>query len=604
MTTYVQTGNTLYGAEATPDPAWWREAVHYVVNSDPTPSIWSLIDTSEVERYRKLLDEKKSLLAEQEAALSRMVQTSPPSSNDVFASPNVGDTRAWNVVEIKRTGESGYRYIHREALQRFRQGWHPMTMADVKDAMSSSRFREAGAQARDALRTNRELKLKLAQWKSQNDNFFNQLNNELFKEEVSTEDGRFSADAEAQMFRFAAQAGLAASYNPVKQEAHIGGKVEGAYSLLEGKASLKAQLPDASGMPLVLKYQDHKGDLVSLHCGHLRTDAEYTIQGFAGACASLAANVRASSAPGNVGINGDANGDANGEVFAGATLKNEAAFSVKWKAAYGEVQEEQVAGQVGGVSDKEQERRNEADKAFKSLMEVKPELAFSAGIGAGFEFKVMFLDGKLVLFLKGHVVLGPGAGGGVAAEINGPQIVELVHFLRWSLEQSDFRFLEWIDSEAFSLISLMLRVQAVSGDDLLDLVTWPRDRLQEYWIETQENYQEAINAAYRIAKDGYMAIATPEAKAEVLQLLSSNASRAQRRRDQGFGQLASASVKVLRTIKSHRELMEVLRRMGQEGGHKGTVVDLKNNYASLIVRFLYRSSEAKATESWLSALYV
>lgn len=304
----VQRQQRLGEIESTPGPSWWREAAYYVVITDPTPSLWSLIDTSEVEYYDKLQDEKKRLLTEQGASLNRLVQTSPPSTNDLFASQNVGDTRRWSVVEIKRTGESGYRYIRQEALQRFRQDWRPMTMADVKEAMSSSRFRKAGAQAGDALRTNRELKLSLAQWKSQDDNFFNQLNIELFKKELSTEDGCFSAAAEAQMFRFASQAGLSASYNPVEHEAFIGGKVESVYSLLEGKASLKAQLPNASGTPLILAYQDQKGDLVSLHCGHLRTDAEYTTQGFAGACASLAANVKASSAPQDVGITGESNG--------------------------------------------------------------------------------------------------------------------------------------------------------------------------------------------------------------------------------------------------------------------------------------------------------
>lgn len=119
------------------------------------------------------------------------------------------------------------------------------------------------------------------------------------------------------MFRFASQAGLSASYNPMKKKVHVGGKMDSAYSLLEGKASLKAKLPNDDGMSLRLEYQDQKGELVRLHCGYLRADAEYSIQGFAGACASLAANVKASTAPGNV----DITGDAGGEVFAGGTLK-------------------------------------------------------------------------------------------------------------------------------------------------------------------------------------------------------------------------------------------------------------------------------------------
>ena len=60
---------------------------------------------------------------------------------------------------------------------------------------------------------------------------------------------------------------------------------------------------------------------------------EYKIRGFAGACASLAAKAKVSSAPGEVGISGET----NGEAFAGATLNNEATFGVKWKGAYQDV---------------------------------------------------------------------------------------------------------------------------------------------------------------------------------------------------------------------------------------------------------------------------
>lgn len=595
----VQRQQRLHDIDATPDPAWWREFADYVVRIDPTPSLWSLVDTAEVERHRKLQDEKENLIVEQEQALNYLVETSPPSTNDVFASPNIGDTRAWNVVEIKRTSESGYRYIHRDALQQFRRGWQPLTITDVRQAMSAGRFREAGAQARDALRANRELKLKIAEWKSKEDNFFNQLNIELFKEDIATEDGRFSADAEAQMFRFAAQAGLSASYNPQKEEVHVGGKMESAYSLLEGKASLRAQMPNAGGTPLRLEYQDQRGELVRLHCGHLRTDVEYAIQGFAGACASLAANVKASTAPGNVGISGDA----GGEVFAGGTLKNEAAFSVKWKAAYAEVQEELGEGQGEVTSDNEQENRDEADKAFQSLLEVKPEFALSVGIGAGFDYRVTWTEGKLVLSLKGHLVLGPGAGGGVAAELNGPQIIELVQFIRWSLEQSEFRFLEWIDSEAFSVISLMLRVQAVSGDDLVDLVSLPLERLQSYWIAAEENYREAVNAANRVTTNRKVVNYTPEAKAKVLYLFSNNARRAFSENDNSLEQLASASLAVLSTVKTHREFMEILRRMGRDAGPKGDLTDLKQNYIRLFLNFLFRSSRAEQAEQWLTGLY-
>lgn len=160
---------------------------------------------------------------------------------------------------------------------------------------------------------------------------------------------------------------------------------------------------------------------------------------------------------------------------------------MKWKAAYAEVQGDQAPGQGETLSEEEQERRDGADKDFKSLLEVKPELALSAGLGAGFEFKIgLSPQDKIYMTLKGHLVLGPGGGGGVAAELSVLQVVELVQFIRWSLEQSDFRFLEWVESEAFSLISLMLRVQAISGEDLVDIVAKPILDLRKYWDEARK----------------------------------------------------------------------------------------------------------------------
>lgn len=175
--------------------------------------------------------------------------------------------------------------------------------------------------------------------------------------------------------------------------------------------------------------------------------------------------------------------------------------------------------------------------------------------------------------------------------------------MRWPLERTDFRFLEWMESEAFSLLTLILRVQAISRDDLVDLVSWPIDRLQDRWREAENRYQAAIDTANRIETNDDVVNYTPEAKADVLYLFSSNVSRVVFQNGVDHKLLASAALTVLKSIRSHRELMEVLRRMGREDGTKGSVADLKNNYVNLILRFLYKSPRAEDTEQWLSGLY-
>lgn len=120
---------------------------------------------------------------------------------------------------------------------------------------------------------------------------------------------------------------------------------------------------------------------------------------------------------------------------------------------------------------------------------------------------------------------------------------------------------------------------------------------------TKENYLEAVNAAKRFETNNDVVKYTPEAKAEVLHLFSSNATQALSRNDNDLKHLASASLAVLKSIKTHREFIEVLRRMGQEHSAKGGLLDFKNNFVSLVLRFLYRSQQAGNTEQWLSALY-
>ncbi|WP_203144009.1 hypothetical protein [Marinobacter mangrovi] len=130
---------------------------------------------------------------------------------------------------------------------------------------------------------------------------------------------------------------------------------------------------------------------------------------------------------------------------------------MKWKAAYAEVLADQNAGATAN------EDQQAVDGVFKSLLDVKPELAVSAGIGAAFDFSVGMVENKVVLYLKGHLVLGAGGGGGVGAELNVQQLWELVKFIRWPLERLDFRLLEWIEDSALEHVSFLLQIYSAGA---------------------------------------------------------------------------------------------------------------------------------------------
>lgn len=544
--------------------------------------LWNVIHHEEVEKHRNEQQERRDLIVDIEKTLRRLVETSPPSAVDVLAKPNLGSMKSRPLVELKHTGGAGYRYARQEVLNQLRGNWKPLKASDVRAVMSASDFERAWDEAKNGLKNDRSLKVKFAEWKSKEDNFFNQLEIELFKKEASTEDGRFAASAEAQMFRFASQCSLEANYDPQKGEAFIGTQMQGAYSLLQGEATFAARLPDETGAKVLLEYENHQGNSIQLHCGYFRADAEYRIQGFAGACLSLAANAKLSSAPGDVGVSGET----NGQAFAGATVSNEARFGVKWKAAYKEVD-----GPTDDVTG--------ADPEYELLAEVKPEIAVSSGIGFGFDYKIELRESKLVAFFKGSLVLGPGGSGGIAAELNAEQIWELVKFVRWSLEQSDFRFLDWIDEGAFRQITVFIKTFAITKSDFNQIVSQGAERIEMFWAELTKDNSRIRDVAAVIIENDNLNKLTPPSKAELLEVLTKDSSGFLSFKDPYKELINEATMKILETISSHRELVEVFKRIGN-GGRKGSFHDFKTNYSKIVVQRLFGSAQSLKTEQWLS----
>ncbi len=550
--------------------------------------LWNVIHHEEVEKHRNEQQERRDLIVDIEKTLRRLVETSPPSAVDVLAKPNLGSMKSRPLVELKHTGGAGYRYARQEVLNQLRGNWKALKTSDVRAVMSASDFERAWDEAKNGLKNDRSLKVKFAEWKSKEDNFFNQLEIELLKKEASTEDGRFAASAEAQMFRFAAQCSLEANYEPEKGHAYIGTQMQGAYSLLQGEATFAARLPDETGAKVLLEYENHQGNSIKLHCGYFRADAEYRIQGFAGACLSLAANAKLSSAPGDVSISGET----NGEAFAGATLSNEASFGVKWKAAY---QEMEIPAKELSPS------QRDVDQSYRSLLEVKPEFAISTGIGAGFDFKVFLSDRQLYMTVKGRLVLGPGGGGGIAAELNGEQIWELVKFVRWSLEVSEFRFLDWISEEAFESLSRLLSMFAFSEEAFASIVAKGADTLSEIWRSLYQADEEVRKIAEGVLKNNRLEVLTPSAKAQLLTMLNQDSGPVLGGDDPHQRIANQAMIEIFETIHSHREFIEVLKRIGNESG-KGSLQDLMSNYYKFFPRRLFQSSQAQRAENWLDSI--
>ena len=146
--------------------------------------LWNVIHHDEVEKHRQEQQERRDLIVDIEKTLRHLVDTSPPSAVDVLAKPNIGSMKSRPLVELKHTGGAGYRYARQEVLNQLRGNWKPLKASDVRAVMSAADFERAWNEAKNGLKNDRSLKVKFAEWKSKEDNFFNQLEIELFRKEA------------------------------------------------------------------------------------------------------------------------------------------------------------------------------------------------------------------------------------------------------------------------------------------------------------------------------------------------------------------------------------------------------------------------------------
>lgn len=552
----------------------------------PLPSLlyrrWS---SDRIARNEALQQEKKELVSEQESALQDYAhrEAAEPAAIRAVQAGNGSD---WNVVEIKRTGERGYRYIPREAFEQLKANWARIPLSEVHQALSSEAFQGAAREAGEQLKKNRSFKLKIADWRTDEDHLFNHLKREIVDAEFGENSEIFAASVEARMLRFSAGAAASAEYDLTEGKAHVGGNMDARYDLASGEATTSATLPNENGWPLRLSYTDHKGDNPTLHCGYLRCRAEYTLRGFAGASAMLGAKASINTNPGAIELQGQT----NGQAFAGASLENRIDIGVEWSRA------DLEALQQHGTTDK---------RDFESFLNVIPQLAVSAGLGAGFDFKVGLDEGRLVVYLKGQLVIGPGGSGGVAVELDAEQIWSMIQFIRWSLEYSDFRFLEWVDSAAFELISWVMRVHPITGQSVVEIAQLPFDELRRRWQAAKEDFNQIVEAADRLLESEQVREMTPDAKAQILDQFAEKFewywSMYGSESDQEI--IARASMRILETVNTPREFNEILRRMGREDGKKGGLSQEINNYERLVDRVLRGSAHKASLEAWFDRMY-
>ncbi len=143
-----------------------------------------------------------------------------------------------------------------------------------------------------------------------------------------------------------------------------------------------------------------------------------------------------------------------------------------------------------------------------------------------------------------------------------------------------------------------LRMFAVSGETFVGIFARDTRWLQDTWDALTSSETKVRDTADQVLARSDLELLTPQSKADLLDILAEDSGPVL-----GFGDphreiAAEASIKILETINSHRELVEVLKRVGMEN-RKGRVGTLMRNYYRVIRRRLLQSEQSARTESWL-----
>ncbi|UZW73702.1 hypothetical protein [Alkalimarinus sediminis] len=198
------------------------------------------------------------------------------------------------------------------------------------------------------------------------------------------------------------------------------------------------------------------------------------------------------------------------------------------------------------------------------------------------------------------MVFGPGGAGGVAAELKVDQVIELIQFVRQALEESDFRFLEWITETAFDMISKIMELYLNLDKTLESIVSMTELEFATYWKKVSMAQKAVKNECRRILTGAEIVSGmTPIAKSRVLNRISKTYLFEVGSFSFDDDELqASACMKLLESICSERELIEVLRLMG-ESESKGRSDILIKSFKRIFDHLLFQSKQKNKARIWL-----
>lgn len=296
-----------------------------------------------------------------------------------------------------------------------------------------------------------------------------------FVEQVKLSDN-LALDTQSQWLRCVGGAGASSSLNwkPGSNEFSIkaGANAQGKLVLFEGKMKLTKCLPTEKGWML---------NFDNIDLGAFRFILTSELYGFTGAKVAAGIGVEIShskegqrlASTGRRNRNPSLANNTNQGRPRFVPMNNDETI-IPGSGGSSEGQIEVFAGAEAGVkSSIEFQWLSPEVKDFSSLATLAPDLAVSAGIGAGASFLLYYWDGQFRIRAKAALCVGVGAKGALDFVIDFKKIFEMVKWVYYQLIRAGFKTLTFIMEDAFTRFSnvavLALGEDSITAQTLLSL---------------------------------------------------------------------------------------------------------------------------------------
>lgn len=329
-------------------------------------------------------------------------------------------------------------------------------------------------------------------------------------------EAQYSADAGAQLFRFSSKAAatlntpLSTYKDTLKNPKQLGssGEVSANFALLQAQASFMFWLPfgeknnenskvikevkDVKGHKMTLEYVDVHSIQKEYEVGCLAAKIKGSVYGLAGASCQLSAKVAfgpSDVASGNFGIKGSSVTAFDPNIKRVKVL-NSGPISPDYAAEAGVTVDAFAGVEAGGtlgatvywqpppIKDKNQ---------YQQLGSINGELSVAYGIGVKGEFRLLFQGNVLVFVSSAGLVMGPGASGKLAINLDMLGVDRFVDTLLGVLKQHDFKRLSVFGdvdkdgkNEDFVLLNNVLTLAMTMGLTVADVLLMPMSTWAEY----------------------------------------------------------------------------------------------------------------------------